>query len=174
MMHSILSAARFPFAAQGRGLLPHLHRAAPFADQAALFRGPRNRLQYSTGQMATAMADVDRGRPVRTAAREHGIPLRSLYHKLKMRSTQKSREDQQRDVVEEEEEEEDPTTAQVQEDPVTAQVQEYLATAQVQEYPATAQVQGYPATAQVQEDLATAQVPESPPSPPPDAAADTG
>lgn len=44
-------------------------------------------MQYSTGQMAAAIADVDQGKPVRSAAKEHGIPLRSLYHKLKMRST---------------------------------------------------------------------------------------
>ena len=37
--------------------------------------------------MAAAIADVDQGKPVRSAAKEHGIPLRSLYHKLKMRST---------------------------------------------------------------------------------------
>ena len=85
IVHSLLSTASYPSASR-RGPLPHLYRTLP-VPQAPTFRSPRNRLQYSTGQMAAAIADVDQGKPVRSAAKEHGIPLRSLYHKLKMRST---------------------------------------------------------------------------------------
>jgi hypothetical protein len=46
-------------------------------------------MQYTARQMEDAIADVDRGKPVKKAAREHGIPLRSLYHKLKMRAKEK-------------------------------------------------------------------------------------
>ena len=104
-MHSIQSAASYPIASS-RGTLPQLHRALP-VPRAPMFRSPRHRLQYTTGQMAAAIADVDRGRPVRSAAKEHGIPLRSLYHKLKIRSTstRETIEDRQDkpDLVEEEE-----------------------------------------------------------------------
>lgn len=47
----------------------------------------RMRKQYSPGQMLAAVADVEGGKSVSSAARDHGIPLRSLYRKLKSRSS---------------------------------------------------------------------------------------
>lgn len=64
---------------------------------------PRQRLQYLPEDMQAAMEDVDNGKPVRMAAAEHGIPLRSLYHRLKCRSSQQSQQsDQQSASVDDE------------------------------------------------------------------------
>ena len=55
------------------------------------FVRPRPRLQYSSGQMEAAIADVQSGqKSVRTASKEHGVPLRSLYHRLKLRSIKRT------------------------------------------------------------------------------------
>ncbi|KAK7473328.1 hypothetical protein BaRGS_00035376 [Batillaria attramentaria] len=56
-------------------------------------RANRPRMQYEPEDMLAAIADVDNGKVVRQAAADHGIPLRSLYHRLKCRSNQQKREE---------------------------------------------------------------------------------
>ncbi|KAL8608910.1 hypothetical protein ACOMHN_063039 [Nucella lapillus] len=50
------------------------------------FMQSRLKKQYSPQQMLAAMSEVDAGKPVSKAARAHGVPLRSLYRKLKNRN----------------------------------------------------------------------------------------
>ena len=47
----------------------------------------RMRKQYSPSQMMAAVEDVENGKSVSSAAKDHGVPLRSLYRKLKNRSS---------------------------------------------------------------------------------------
>lgn len=47
--------------------------------------------------MVEAVEDVQRGKSVSTAASEHGVPLRSLYRKLKNRSADKNPDDSEKD-----------------------------------------------------------------------------
>ena len=52
----------------------------------ALQRSTRIRSGYTKCHMQYAIVDVENGKSVRQAAYDHGIPLRSLYHKLKVLS----------------------------------------------------------------------------------------
>lgn len=49
---------------------------------------PKRLWLYSPRDMQLAMNEVDGGVSVKLAAEKHGIPLRSLYHRLKCRSEQ--------------------------------------------------------------------------------------
>ncbi|KAL8615717.1 hypothetical protein ACOMHN_007470 [Nucella lapillus] len=84
-----------PYAVQMTGVPRSTFYRTIKAIKPFMFGRPRARLQYSTQQMARAIADVEEGKPVRLAARENGIPLRSLYHRLKMRSSKKGPDKQQ-------------------------------------------------------------------------------
>lgn len=79
----------FPRLAQLSEGLPSVAHPSPQECPYLKFNFSRPRQQYSSSQMEEAMADVDRGKAVRKAAADHGIPLRSLYHRLKVRSMQK-------------------------------------------------------------------------------------
>lgn len=50
----------------------------------SLRKGPRHLKQYSREQMDLAIADVvERGKTVKASAIDNGVPLSSLYEKLK-------------------------------------------------------------------------------------------
>lgn len=89
-VESNVTIARHPFASSSsERRFPPINTAFSPHQPGSMFsqRSIRMRLQYSSGQMSAAMADVYAGKLVRNAAKDHGVPLRSLYHRLKMRST---------------------------------------------------------------------------------------
>lgn len=70
----------------GPGQHPHTKKAFTVTSRKA---GLRFVKQYSQGQMEAAIADVVNNRKsVRVAAKDNGVPLSSLYEKLKLRHLQ--------------------------------------------------------------------------------------
>lgn len=54
---------------------------------------PRPRMQYSQGQIDSALLDVEMGKSISRSAKDNGVPFTSLYRRVKARSVQQSEDE---------------------------------------------------------------------------------